>query len=453
MKAVILAAGVGRRLRPYTKNTPKCLLEVAGKEILAHQIDIFAEVGVKELVIVIGYKRNRIKKFLASYKPAKYLKITFIENKEYKSTGSSYSLWLARNHIKDEFICINADLLFHHNFLKELLNTKHPNAMIIEKKVELNGDMVKVIIRNNQIIEMTRKRDFHNYCGEAVGPVKFSKGGAKVIIKMIGKLIKKGEKQKALYFLMHDFAKKYPLFAIDSFNLPWFEIDTKEDLQKVEKEIKKSIIFDFDGVIINSEPLRYETYKKLFMNEFSVRLPEKMNHSLFGKIQKTTITYFLKKNKLKGDVDELIRKRKDLLKKTFSKKENIKLIPGIFQLLKFLKKNNFRMAVASSSNKDYIENILKILDIHDYFNVIISGDMIKKSKPDPEIFIAAANKLNAKKENCLVIEDSINGILAAKKGGMSVIAITSSFSKEELSLADKVICNLNEIKISDLVVI
>jgi len=451
MKALILAAGTGSRLMPLTKNRPKCLLKIAGKEMLAHQLDILDKEGIKNIVIVVGHKAAQVKKFISSYKAVKNLKIRIIENKKYVSTGSAYSMWLAGKEIKKGFLHINADLLFHSKLLNKLLKCGYKNAIIIDKNVKLRSDMVKVITKKNRVVEMSRERKSKKYAGEAVGPVKFSADGAKKILSMTEKVIKKGDRKKAVYFLMHDFAEKHELYAIDSDKLPWFEIDTMDELKKTEEEIKKAIIFDFDGVVINSEPARYRTYRQLFMKEFSVNLPEKMESKLFGRKQKENMTYFIKKYKLRGNIGNLIKKRKRLLDKEFSKKRNLKPVDGLLPFLKRLKENKFKTAIASSSSKGYIKKILSKMRISNFFDVVISGDMIKKSKPNPEMFIKAAKMIKAKKENCLVIEDSTAGIIAAKRAKMSVIAVTSSFNKRQLKKADKVVNNLSEIETSDLI--
>ncbi len=214
--------------------------------------------------------------------------------------------------------------------------------------------------------------------------------------------------------------------------------------------MKTAVIFDFDGVIVDSEPVRYETYRQLFRNNYSIILPEKMDNKLIGRTQKKNMKYFLDTYNLKGDIEELIQQRAALLKEAFSKKENIKPIPGIFNLLKNLKSHRIKLAIASSSSKEYINNILNHLGLTNVFEVIVTGDIINKSKPDPEIFLLTAKKLNKKKQDCVVIEDTVNGINAAKAACMKVIAITSYFSREKLSSADIVIDKFSQINFWDI---
>lgn len=215
------------------------------------------------------------------------------------------------------------------------------------------------------------------------------------------------------------------------------------------KNMKSAIIFDFDGVIIDSESIRYKTYKELFLKEYSVELPDK-DVTFVGRTPSENMVYFLKMYNLKGNVNELMDKRKELLNNVFSKKENIKPIPGLFGLLKQLQSNEIKLAIASSSSEEYVTNILKYLNLADTFDVVVTGDMVTKGKPDPEIFIKVVNMLNEKRESCVVIEDAINGIAAAKAAGIKVIAITSFFSREELSSADKIVDDLGQIRIQDL---
>lgn len=215
--------------------------------------------------------------------------------------------------------------------------------------------------------------------------------------------------------------------------------------------MKKAVIFDFDGVIVDSEPVRYKTYKQLFRDNYSVDLPKKMGYELFGRNQNENIACFLKRYNLKGDVEKLIGQREKLLKEAFSRKEDIRLIPGLLELLKKLKEGRFKMAIASSSSKEYITGILKLIGILDFFDLIVSSDVAGVSKPNPQIFIVTAERLREKMEDCVVIEDSVNGIIAAKSAGMKTMAITSSFEREQLSQADIVVDRLDEIDVSDMV--
>lgn len=209
----------------------------------------------------------------------------------------------------------------------------------------------------------------------------------------------------------------------------------------------KGIIFDCDGVVIDSEPVRWRAFRKLFMDEFGIELPKKKDLSIIGKTEEVNMGHFLKKYNLRRDIHKLIKKKEEILRKILSKKENMIPVRGLFDFLEFLKEKGYRTAVASSSLKPYINNVLDTFKIRNKFDKIISGDMVKKSKPEPDIFILAAEKLCLKNEECVVIEDSIPGVIAAKKAGMICIAITSTFKRKELKEngADIVVNSLDEI--------
>ncbi len=170
--------------------------------------------------------------------------------------------------------------------------------------------------------------------------------------------------------------------------------------------------------------------------------------SLFaGKREEECYTELKRMYCLKESVKELMEERRKIFY-SFLKEENIKPMPGLINLLNILKKANKKIAIASSSEREYIEYVLDKLNIKDFFEIIISGYDVKKSKPEPDIFLKASEILKIDPKECLVIEDSMNGILAAKRAGMKCIAIPNSITKnQDFSLADKVLNSFNEITI------
>tara|TARA_Y100000310_G_scaffold345402_1_gene464513 strand:+ start:21587 stop:22246 length:660 start_codon:yes stop_codon:yes gene_type:complete len=202
----------------------------------------------------------------------------------------------------------------------------------------------------------------------------------------------------------------------------------------------KAIIFDFDGVIIDSEPLRYATYKKLFLEEYNITIPEDFK-KVIGKKQEDNLKHFLQLFELQGDINDLVNKRKLLLKSTFADSKNIIPIKGIQNILIKLHQRGIKLAIATSSTISYVQPILEYLNISQYFSSIVTGPEVINGKPAPDIFKLAAQKLNLHSEDCLVIEDSIAGIKAAKSAKMSCYAITTyldaaSFEQENYTFAD-----------------
>lgn len=126
-------------------------------------------------------------------------------------------------------------------------------------------------------------------------------------------------------------------------------------------------------------------------------------------------------------------------------KENIKALPGAVELIQSLAEAKMQLALVSSTPKENIELITKTLDIKKYFSLFINGDDVKEGKPSPQAFLLAAKKLRVEPKNCVVMEDAVVGVQAAKRAGMYCIAVTNTYPREELSEAAIVVNSLEEI--------
>ncbi len=182
----------------------------------------------------------------------------------------------------------------------------------------------------------------------------------------------------------------------------------------------KAIIFDMDGVIADSFKLhikvqtqlskKHKLYSTLINDLVGVKVNE-----VFKKLAKE------KKRKLsEKQVKELTEEYWEIVN---SKISSIKPMLNIKPLMIKLKDNGFRLAIASSSKKKYVHSLLNNFKIRSFFEVIITGDQVKKGKPNPEIFLLAARRLNALPEECIVVEDSVSGMKAAKKAKMKCVAV------------------------------
>jgi len=149
---------------------------------------------------------------------------------------------------------------------------------------------------------------------------------------------------------------------------------------------------------------------------------------------------------LEADIPTLIDQKRAIFNEAFDHKTDLFLIDGVEKLIKDLFANGIQLIVASSSSKQTIDRVFKRFDLYQYFTDIVSGEDFPKSKPDPEIFLFAASLSKAPKENCIVIEDSSNGILAAKGAGIFCIGYDSIHSKmQNLAAADMVIREFSEL--------
>lgn len=183
----------------------------------------------------------------------------------------------------------------------------------------------------------------------------------------------------------------------------------------------EAVIFDMDGVLVDSEPFHIEIEKRQFsLNQVAVSDEE--HNQYMGIASDVMWKKIAERHPLNLPVEELIEQNRAESIRYFTGLEKIPVMPGLVDLLEKLHSNNFPLAVASSSFPEIIELILDKTDLRKYFQVVVSTQEAGKSKPDPDVFLLAAEKLGIMPLNCVVIEDSENGIKAAQAAGMNCIA-------------------------------
>jgi beta-phosphoglucomutase family hydrolase len=186
----------------------------------------------------------------------------------------------------------------------------------------------------------------------------------------------------------------------------------------------EAIIFDMDGVLVDSEPIHTEIEKRQFkMNGISISDEE--HRRFMGTTSENMWRKIARRYQLKRPVEQLIAQNRTESIRYFTEISEIPVMPGLVDFLERLKAKNYPMAVASSSVPEIIVLILQKTDLRKYFQAVVSGQEAGKSKPEPDVFLLAAQKLGVAPENCLVVEDSENGIRAARAAGMSCVAYQS----------------------------
>ena len=210
----------------------------------------------------------------------------------------------------------------------------------------------------------------------------------------------------------------------------------------------KAVIFDMDGVIVNSEPLHHLAYKKMF-EEFKLDVSNSLYESFTGQSTYSICKQLCDIFNLNKDPNELVLSKRKHFKIIFESDTSFQMIDGALNLIKDYFENNLTLVLASSASMTNIERIFKKFDLNKFFKAKISGADLKESKPNPEIFIKAAELSGFKKEECIVIEDSTSGIMAAKSAGIYCVGYNSYNSKNQnYDNASLVISDLNEIKFS-----
>ncbi len=204
----------------------------------------------------------------------------------------------------------------------------------------------------------------------------------------------------------------------------------------------QAVIFDMDGVLIDSEPLHYATDKKL-LKELRISVPNNYLDKFVGMTNPIMWSQIMEEFNLKNRIQEILQKQLALKIKLLDE-SNYQPINGITELLICLKNNDIKMAVASSSSRIFIKAVLQKLNIENYFKFYISGEEINKSKPDPAIFLKTAEMLQIAPKECIVIEDSKNGIIAAKRAQMKCIGfINKNSGNQDLSQANYITADFN----------
>jgi len=194
----------------------------------------------------------------------------------------------------------------------------------------------------------------------------------------------------------------------------------------------KAIIFDFDGVIADTEKERFDSLK-IILKKYNYKLKNDDLKDLFGK--KTDIFLKEKFSDMPNSIVKEIqsKRRKDQLINI----KQTKIIPGITQLIKFLSKN-YTLAITTGSTKEVVDVVLKQNKLDKYFSITVTGEQFKSSKPDSECYILTLKKLKQKPSKIIIIEDSGAGITAGKDAGCIVYAIKNKYNSEQILRADKI---------------
>ena len=227
MKAVILAAGLSSRLYPLTLKQPKCLLDVGGLSIIERQIENIQKIGINDIIVVVGYKKDIIKKNLGD-------KVKFRDYEDYDKTNNLHTLWSIESDIRGEFMCFFSDVLFDPGLILEAKESTQDFCMIIDTNQVLEGTM-RVNINDGTITDIGGHLDTNNASGNFIGIAKFSKMGSKKLFNKIEKM-HHGHKNDYYTIAINELAKEGEKISyIKTNDRIWIEIDTKQDYKKAKE--------------------------------------------------------------------------------------------------------------------------------------------------------------------------------------------------------------------------
>jgi beta-phosphoglucomutase len=205
-----------------------------------------------------------------------------------------------------------------------------------------------------------------------------------------------------------------------------------------------AVIFDMDGVIVDTNPHHKIAIQK-FCADHGIQLNElTFQHKIYGRTNRDWITNVF------GEItdeqrDAYAKEKEALFRKIYE--PDIKPVTGLIEFLELLEAQKIPRAIATSAPPENVDFILTKTRIRKYFNIILDERNVTHGKPNPEIYLKTATALNFPNDQCIVIEDSLSGITAARKSGSKVIGITTTHTPEELSETNLVIQDFNDLNI------
>jgi len=248
MKAVILAAGQGTRIRSVHGERPKCLIDVGEKTILDHQLEALSMCGVDEIAIVVGYEGEQIINHVTARYTQSGLTIEFIENPAFALTNNIYSLWLAREWVRGEsFVCLNADVIFDAEILDAALESGTLISMIVAR--EWRDETMKVMIAGDRVIRMSKKISRDQFSGTYIGITVFHKAVQDRFFGKMEDVIGAGRVNEFFNVAVQELADEGLGVGFTSTGgLAWAEIDDPVDLTFAQQNVFPQLITMADGM-------------------------------------------------------------------------------------------------------------------------------------------------------------------------------------------------------------
>ena len=209
----------------------------------------------------------------------------------------------------------------------------------------------------------------------------------------------------------------------------------------------QAVLWDLDGVIADTGIYHCRAWQEVF-SQMGIEFTEKHFMKHFGQRNDTIIRDTVNESISQEALDAIADKKEVTYRRLVA--NNIETLPGAIELLSSLREHSIKSAIASSAPPENVKIITEGLGIEKYFDAIACGREVTEGKPSPQIFLLAAEKLEAEPAGCIVIEDAVAGVAGAKRAGMKCIAVANSHSRDKLKEADLIVTSLKSVSVDDL---
>lgn len=241
MKTILLAAGVGQRLEAVSESKPKCLIEFDGLSLLRRHLRILDHYGMREIIIVTGYQPDLLAREIANTSAAAITRC--VHNPDYtKGSLISMRTGLAEMQDDEDFILMDADVLYDHRIMERLITTRHHNCFLFDRNFEAGEEPVKLCVRAGRLVEFRKKINGglqFDLQGESVGFFRFAPATALQLVRAAEHYLRRGEDQQPYEECIRDLllARPEDFGYEDITGLNWIEIDFPEDIVRARNKI------------------------------------------------------------------------------------------------------------------------------------------------------------------------------------------------------------------------
>jgi choline kinase len=241
VNAIVLAAGVARRLAPLTDSTHKCLLPVGDRPLLTRMLAALAALGVTETVLVVGHRADQIR--AVAGERFGEMPISYVDNPAYMR-GSALSLYAARAYLSQPVLVMDADVLFARELLRRLIAIPMPSALLVDRGFTDTGEEVKLYTRGDRIIALGKKvvPDAWDSVGEGVGFLKCAPEAGGELVRLLETVVDESGGAAEYEDAVHLLVTRHPIGWADVTGLPWTEIDFVEDLRRAEADVLPRVL-------------------------------------------------------------------------------------------------------------------------------------------------------------------------------------------------------------------